>query len=201
MQKMYEEVIEQLVHQLEKLPGIGPKSAMRLAFFILESEGDYALELANIIKLAKKTIQFCDICGNISGRELCAICSNPNRLSNTICVVEEPKDLIAIEKTHEFLGTYHVLGGSLNPIEGIGPNELRIQSLLERLGNKKIEEVILANNPNIEGEATVSYLARLISPIGIKVSRIATGLPLGTDLEFADEVTLGQALALRREVK
>jgi recombination protein RecR len=197
---MYEEIVEQLIHQLEKLPGIGPKSAMRLAFFILESEGNYASELAKIIELAKQTIRFCEVCGNISGRAICAICSNPNRTASIICVVEEPKDLIAVEKTHEFTGTYHVLGGNLNPIEGIGPNELRIKPLLERLSNKQVEEVILANNPNIEGEATAAYLARLIKPIGIKVSRIATGLPLGADLEFADEVTLGQALALRREV-
>ncbi len=197
---MYEEVVEQLIHQLERLPGIGPKSAMRLALFILESEDNYASELAKIIELAKKTIRFCEVCGNISGHALCSICSNSNRLSSIICVVEEPKDLIAVEKTCEFLGTYHVLGGNLNPIEGVGPNELRIRSLLERLSNKKVEEVILATNPNIEGEATASYLARLIKPIGVKVSRIATGLPLGADLEFADEMTLGQALTLRREM-
>jgi recombination protein RecR len=198
---MYEEIIEQLIHQLEKLPGIGPKSAMRLAFFILEADNNYASELSKIIELAKKTIRFCKICGNISGQELCVICSNQNRLSTIICVVEEPKDLIAIEKTHEFLGTYHILGGNLNPIEGIGPNELSIRPLLERLSNQKVEEVILANNPNVEGEATASYLARLIKPIGVKVSRIATGLPLGADLEFADQITLGQALAGRREVE
>jgi recombination protein RecR len=196
---MYEDIIEQLVYKLGRLPGIGPKSAQRLAFFLLESEAEFVHSLAEIIVTAKDTIKFCQVCGNVSQNTLCVICSNASRAQDIICVVEEPKDLIAIEKTHEFQGTYHVLGGSLNPIEGVGPEELRIRSLLSRLSGTQVQEVILANNPNVEGEATAAYLARLIAPIGIRVTRIALGLPVGGDLEFADEMTLGRALELRRD--
>ncbi|MDR2508786.1 MAG: recombination mediator RecR [Candidatus Ancillula sp.] len=195
---MYDELIIDLVDKLSKLPGIGPKSATRLAFFILETDSDYVKQLVAAIINAKKNVNFCEMCGNTTQGQICAICSNPSRDKSIICVVEEPRDLIAIEKTHQFTGLYHVLGGALNPLQGIGVEDLRIELLMKRLGDVNVQEIIMATNPNVEGEATAAYLARLIQPMNIKVTRIAQGLPIGGDLEYADEMTLGQAVVARR---
>ena len=190
---MYEGIIQDLIDELGRLPGVGPKSAQRIAFHIIQSERVDVTRLAEILKTVKERVKFCSICGNITEEELCKICRDPRRDNTSICVVEESKDVIAIEKTREFKGKYHVLGGAISPIDGIGPENLRIRELMQRLAETQIAEVIIATDPNLEGEATATYLTRLIKPIGVKVSRLASGLPVGGDLEYADEVTLGRA--------
>jgi recombination protein RecR len=190
---MYEGIIQDLIDELGRLPGVGPKSAQRIAFHIIQSERVDVTRLAEVLKTVKELVKFCAICGNITEEELCKICRDPRRDNTSICVVEESKDVIAIEKTREFKGKYHVLGGAISPIDGIGPENLRIRELMQRLAETQIAEVIIATDPNLEGEATATYLTRLIKPIGVKVSRLASGLPVGGDLEYADEVTLGRA--------
>jgi len=196
----YAPPIARLLDELERLPGIGPKSAQRLTYHILRSDADTTTRLAEAILEVKRTIRFCSRCFNFSEGELCEVCSDPERDATAICVVEEPRDLAAIERTGEFRGTYHVLQGAISPIDGIGPEQLRIRELLPRLGDGTVTEVVIATNPNVEGETTALYLARLIKPLGIRVTRIASGLPVGGDLEYADEVTLGRALEARREM-
>ena len=198
---MYDGVIQELIDQLGRLPGVGPKSAQRIAFHIIASDRVDVTRLAEVLKTVKERVKFCTTCGNISEEELCKICRDPRRDNSAICVVEESKDVIAIERTREFRGKYHVLGGAISPIDGIGPDQLRIRELMVRLSDSKITEVILATDPNLEGEATATYLARLIKPLGINVSRLASGLPVGGDLEYADEVTLGRAFEGRRNVE
>lgn len=192
--------IQKLLDELERLPGIGPKSAQRIAYWILNEDRIDATRLAQAIIEVKDTVHFCARCFNYAQDDLCDICASPKRDQNTICVVSEPRDIPPIERTGTFSGVYHVLGGALSPLEGIGPDDLHIAELLARLNDPAISEVILATNPNIEGETTASYLARLIKPLGVKVSRLASGLPVGGDLEFADEVTLGRAIEARREL-
>ena len=197
---MYEGIIQDLIDELGRLPGVGPKSAQRIAFHIIQSDRVDVTRLAEVLKTVKERVKFCSICGNISEEELCKICRDPRRDKTSICVVEESKDVIAIERTREFRGKYHVLGGAISPIDGIGPEQLRIRELMIRLADAGIVEVILATDPNLEGEATATYLSRLIKPMDIKVSRLASGLPVGGDLEYADEVTLGRAFEGRRDV-
>lgn len=192
--------IQKLLDELERLPGIGPKSAQRIAYWILNEDRIDATRLAQAIIEVKDTVHFCARCFNYAQDDLCDICASPKRDQNTICVVSEPRDIPPIERTGTFSGVYHVLGGALSPLEGIGPDDLHIAELLARLNDPNISEVILATNPNIEGETTASYLARLIKPLGVKMSRLASGLPVGGDLEFADEVTLGRAIEARREL-
>ena len=195
---MYEGIIQDLIDELGRLPGVGPKSAQRIAFHIIQSDRVDVSRLAEVLKTVKERVKFCTTCGNISEEELCRICRDPRRDNTSICVVEESKDVIAIEKTREFKGKYHVLGGAISPIDGIGPENLRIRELMQRLAETEIAEVIIATDPNLEGEATATYLTRLIKPLGVKVSRLASGLPVGGDLEYADEVTLGRAFEGRR---
>ena len=197
---VYEGVMHTLIDELGRLPGIGPKSAQRIAFYLLKVDATDAKRLARAIEDAKDRVTWCRRCFNISEGELCAYCLDDRRDSAILCVVEEPRDIVALERTHEFTGRYHVLQGAISPIEGVGPEQLRIQELLRRVDAEGVTEVILATNPNIEGEATAMYLARLLKPLGLKVTRIASGLPVGGDLEYADEVTLGRALEGRREV-
>jgi recombination protein RecR len=197
---MYEGAIQDLIDELGRLPGIGPKSAQRIAFHIIQSERVDVSRLIDVLRTVKERVKFCTECGNISEEELCRICRDPRRDITSICVVEESKDVMAIEKTREFKGKYHVLGGAISPIDGIGPENLRIRELMIRLGDTNIQEIIIATDPNLEGEATASYLVRQIKPLGIKVSRLASGLPVGGDLEYADEVTLGRAFEGRRTV-
>ena len=197
---MYEGAIQDLIDALGRLPGIGPKSAQRIAFHILQAEPEIAAALVDSIRTVKERVKFCTTCGNVSEEDECRICRDPRRENTSICVVEESKDVIAIERTREFRGKYHVLGGAISPIDGIGPDQLRIRELMARLSNPEIVEVILATDPNLEGEATATYLARMIKPLDIKVSRLASGLPVGGDLEYADEVTLGRAFEGRRNV-
>jgi recombination protein RecR len=197
---MYEGVVQDLIDALGRLPGVGPKSAQRIAFYLVQTEDDQAAELAKILLEAKDRVRFCDTCGNVAEAELCNICRDPRRVKDAICVVEESKDVQAIEKTREFKGYYHVLGGAISPIDGIGPDNLRIRELMSRLNDPEIKEVIIATDPNLEGEATATYLTRLLAPLGITVSRLASGLPVGGDLEYADEVTLGRAFEGRRIV-
>lgn len=189
-----------LIEELHKLPGIGPKSAQRLAYHLLRAPKEDARSLAEAIMLVKEKVIFCSRCFNITETDPCAICTNPNRDSKKICVVEEPLDILALERTGEYKGLYHVLHGALSPMDGIGPEELKIGELIERLRSKTIEEVILATNPNLEGEATAMYLQRLISPLGIRLTRLAHGLPVGGDLEYADAITLTRALKGRQEL-
>ena len=196
----YAEPIENLILELAKLPGVGPKTAQRLAFHLLKSPESEAKKLAKAIVEAKDTMHFCKICYNITDSEICQFCGDPQRDDSTIIVVEEPKDIITIERTREFKGRYHVLQGAISPIDGIGPEELRIKELLDRLKDGKVKEIILATNPNVEGEATAMYIARLVKPLGVKTTKVASGLPVGGDLEYADELTLGRALEGRREV-
>ncbi len=200
MSGMYEGAIQDLIDALGRLPGIGPKSAQRIAFHILQSEGETAAALVDAIRTVKERVKFCTECGNVSEETKCRICRDPRRENTSICVVEESKDVIAIERTREFRGKYHVLGGAISPIDGIGPDQLRIRELMARLADSAVTEIILATDPNLEGEATATYLARLIKPLGLKVSRLASGLPVGGDLEYADEVTLGRAFEGRRTV-
>jgi recombination protein RecR len=195
---MYEGIIQDLIDELGRLPGVGPKSAQRIAFHIIQSDRVDVSRLAEILKTVKERVKFCTTCGNISEEELCRICKDPRRDNSSICVVEESKDVLAIEKTREFKGKYHVLGGAISPIDGIGPENLRIKELMNRLAQTEISEVIIATDPNLEGEATATYLTRLIKPLGVKVSRLASGLPVGGDLEYADEITLGRAFEGRR---
>jgi len=195
---MYEGIIQDLIDELGRLPGVGPKSAQRIAFYIIQSDRVDVTRLAEVLKTVKERVKFCSICGNISEEELCKICRDPRRDKTSICVVEESKDVLAIEKTREFKGSYHVLGGAISPIDGVGPENLRIKELMTRLAETTISEVIIATDPNLEGEATATYLTRLIKPLGVKVSRLAFGLPVGGDLEYADEITLGRAFEGRR---
>lgn len=195
---MYEGVVQELIDELGRLPGVGPKSAQRIAFYLLQTEDDLAERLAKVLIEVKERVRFCDICGNVSEQERCNICRDVRRDQTLICVVEESKDVQAIERTREFRGLYHVLGGAISPIEGIGPDQLRIKELMSRLSNPDIREVILATDPNLEGEATATYLSRMLSTMGIPVTRLASGLPVGGDLEYADEVTLGRAFSGRR---
>ncbi len=190
----------ELVGLVIKPPGIGPKSAQRLAFHILAADADDVLRLAATLKLVKDTVRFCEICFNVSEETQCRVCRDPRRDPSVICVVEESKDVVAVERTREFRGRYHVLGGAISPIDGIGPGELNIRELCQRLADGVVTEVILATDPNLEGEATATYLSRLLIPLGVKVSRLASGLPVGGDLEYADEVTLGRAFEGRRYV-
>ena len=198
---MYEGVIGQLIDQLGRLPGIGPKSAQRIAFHLIQSDRIEVEELVEVLRTVREKVKFCQICGNVSEEIECRICRDPKRDLSTICVVEESKDVVAIERTREFKGRYHVLGGAISPIDGIGPEQLRVKELLARLANTVITEVIIATDPNLEGEATATYLARLIKPMGITISRLASGLPVGGDLEYADEVTLGRAFEGRRNLE
>jgi len=197
---VYEGVMQTLIDELGRLPGIGPKSAQRIAFYLLKVEPVDAKRLAKAIEDAKDRVTWCRRCFNISEGELCAFCLDERRDNHLVCVVEEPRDIVAVERTGEFRGRYHVLQGAISPIEGVGPEQLRVKELLARIPVEEITEVILATNPNIEGEATAMYLARLLKPAGLKVTRIASGLPVGGDLEYADEVTLGRAFEGRREV-
>ena len=190
--------IQKLLDELERLPGIGPKSAQRIAYWLLNTDKATALRLSEAIVEVKDTVHFCARCFNYAESELCEICSSGKRDGSLLCVVSEPRDIPPIERTGVFQGVYHVLGGALSPIEGVGPDDLHIAELLKRLGSEDVREVVLATNPNIEGETTAAYLARLIKPLGITVTRLASGLPVGGDLEFADEVTLGRALEARR---
>ncbi|MFC3689621.1 recombination mediator RecR [Aquipuribacter hungaricus] len=195
---MYEGVVADLIEELGRLPGVGPKSAQRIAFHLLQADSEDVTRLAEVLLQVKARIRFCDVCGNVSEEERCRICRDPRRDPSVICVVEEPRDVVAIEKTREFRGLYHVLGGAISPIDGIGPNELRIRQLMGRLASDQVTELILATDPNLEGEATATYLARLVRPMGLRVTRLASGLPVGGDLEYADEVTLGRAFEGRR---
>lgn len=190
--------IQKLLDELERLPGIGPKSAQRIAYWILNSKSSDALRLADAIVEVKQKVHFCNQCFNYAQDDLCEICASEKRAQDVICVVSEPRDIPPIERTGAFSGKYHVLGGALSPLEGIGPDSLHVTELLARLNDPAIEEVIIATNPNVEGETTASYLARLLRPTGVKVTRLASGLPVGGDLEFADEVTLGRAIESRR---
>jgi len=197
---VYEGIVQDLIDELGRLPGVGPKSAQRIAFHVLAAEPEDVLRLAEVLREVKVKVRFCSICGNVAEDEQCRICRDPRRDPSVLCVVEEPKDVVAIEKTREFRGRYHVLGGAISPIDGIGPDDLRIRELVARLSDSQITEVIIATDPNLEGEATATYLARTIGTLGVTVSRLASGLPVGGDLEYADEVTLGRAFEGRRQV-
>jgi recombination protein RecR len=192
--------IENLIVQLARLPGVGPKTAQRLAFHLLSLELGSVRELADAIMIAKETIGYCEQCFNLAEGNMCRICQDQSRKGEILCVVEDPRDIAAMERTHDFKGLYHVLQGAISPMEGIGPDQLRVRELLERLKEDGINEVIIATNPNIEGEATALYLARLIKPLGILVTRLAHGLPIGGDLEYADEMTISRALEHRRQI-
>jgi recombination protein RecR len=196
----YEGPVQTLIDELGRLPGIGPKSAQRIAFYLLKVDSQDAKRLARAIEDAKDRVSWCRRCYNIAEGELCGFCSDERRDAHLVCVVEEPRDIVAVERTNEFSGRYHVLQGAISPIEGIGPEQLRVKELLARISDEDVTEVILATNPNIEGEATAMYLARMLKPLGLRVTRLASGLPVGGDLEYADEVTLGRALEGRREV-
>jgi recombination protein RecR len=201
---VYEGVVQDLIDELGRLPNIGPKSAQRIAFHLLQADPVDVKRLAETLLKVKETVRFCEVCGNVAAAERCRICLDPRRDVTLLCVVEEPKDVVAIEKTREFRGRYHVLGGALSPIEGIGPDELRVRELMARLADGVVTELILATDPNMEGEATASFLARLVKPLtadgSLGVTRLASGLPVGGDLEYADEVTLGRAFAGRRKI-
>jgi recombination protein RecR len=197
---VYEGAVQELIDELGRLPGIGPKSAQRIAFHILEADPEDMKRLVDAVVHVKERVKFCSICGNISEQETCSICRDPRRDPTAICVVEESKDVVAVERTRSFRGRYHVLGGAINPIAGIGPEQLRIRELLNRLSDGQIQEIIIATDPNLEGEATATYLARMLKTIGITVSRLASGLPVGGDLEYADEITLGRAFEGRRNL-
>ncbi len=197
---MYEGPIQDLVDELNRLPGIGPKSAQRLAFHIVKSAGEDAGRLADAIVQAKERIRFCRECFGVSEGELCKLCADPSRDADTICVVEEPKDVSVLERSGGIHGRYHVLGGAISPMQGIGPDDLRVRELIDRTQRNGVTEVILAMNPNLEGNATAMYVAGLLKPLGVRVTRLASGLPVGGDLEYADEVTLGQALEGRRDM-
>jgi recombination protein RecR len=195
---VYEGAVQELIDELGRLPGVGPKSAQRLAFHILEADPEDMKRLVTAITTVKERVKFCSVCFNVTEQETCNICRDPRRDPSVICVVEESKDVLAVERTRSFRGRYHVLGGAINPIAGIGPEQLRIRELLTRLNDGAIQEIIIATDPNLEGEATATYLARMLKSIGIAVTRLASGLPVGGDLEYADEVTLGRAFEGRR---
>jgi recombination protein RecR len=195
---VYEGAVQELIDELGRLPGVGPKSAQRLAFHILEADPEDMKRLVAAITTVKERVKFCSVCFNVTEQETCNICRDPRRDPSVICVVEESKDVLAVERTRTFRGRYHVLGGAINPIAGIGPEQLRIRELLTRLNDGAIQEIIIATDPNLEGEATATYLARMLKTIGITVTRLASGLPVGGDLEYADEVTLGRAFEGRR---
>lgn len=197
---MYEGIIQDLIDEFGKLPGIGPKSAQRITFFVLQTQSYDPSHLAELLSEIRNRVKFCEICGNVSETEICGVCADPRRDTGLICVVEEPKDIVAIERTRQYRGRYHVLGGAISPIDGIGPDDLNIQHLMKRVGESEIREVIIATDPNLEGEATAAYLSRLLTSIEIPVSRLASGLPVGGDLEFADEVTLGRAFEGRTKL-
>jgi recombination protein RecR len=197
---MYDGVIQDLIDELGRLPGIGPKSAQRIAFFLLDSDPEDVRRFASTLTEVKAKVHFCSICGNVTVDTECRICADPRRDLSVLCVVEESKDVVAIERTREFRGRYHVLGGAISPIEGIGPDDLRVRELMTRLADGEVTELILATDPNLEGEATATYLARLVKPMGLSVTRLASGLPVGGDLEYADEITLGRAFEGRRAV-
>jgi recombination protein RecR len=197
---MYEGAIQDLIDELGRLPGIGPKSAQRLAFHLLQAETVDVQRLAGALVKVKELVRFCSVCFNVAEAEQCRICRDPRRSNELLCVVEEPKDVVAIERTGEFRGRYHVLGGAINPLEGIGPDSLRVRELMARLASGETKELILATDPNTEGEATATYLALMVKPMGLTVTRLASGLPVGGDLEYADEITLGRAFEGRRAV-
>ena len=197
---MYEGAVQNLIDELGRLPGVGPKSAQRIAFYILNSDASDMARLTNAISKVKSSVSFCEICGNVSETKQCVICRDDRRDPGLICVVEESKDVVAIERTRSFAGRYHVLGGAINPLAGLGPEQLRIRELVSRLADERIQEIILAMDPNLEGEATATYLSRMLVPLGIRLSRLASGLPVGGDLEYADEITLGRALEGRRVI-
>ncbi|AGZ46614.1 recombination mediator RecR [Actinoplanes friuliensis] len=197
---MYEGAIQDLIDELGRLPGVGPKSAQRIAFHVLSADPADVTRLANSLRRVKELVRFCTTCFNVAESEQCRVCRDTRRSNEVICVVEEPKDVVAIERTGEFRGRYHVLGGAINPLEGVGPDNLRIRELLIRLGAGEVKELILATDPNTEGEATATYLAIMVKPMGIAVTRLASGLPVGGDLEYADEITLGRAFEGRRAV-
>jgi recombination protein RecR len=197
---LYEGAVQDLIDELGRLPGVGPKSAQRIAFHLLAADPADVRRLVGALVEVKDKVRFCRVCGNVAEAEECRICRDPRRDLTVICVVEEPKDVVAVEKTREFRGRYHVLGGAISPIEGVGPDDLRIRELMVRLQDGTVTELILATDPNLEGEATATYLARLIGPLGLRVTRLASGLPVGGDLEYADEVTLGRAFEGRRRI-
>jgi recombination protein RecR len=197
---VYEGAIQDLIDELGRLPGVGPKSAQRIAFYVLSADPVDVKRLAMALQRVKDQVRFCTTCFNVAESEQCRICRDPRRHDEAICVVEEPKDVVAIEKTGEFRGRYHVLGGAINPLEGIGPDNLRIRELMTRLQSGEIKELILATDPNTEGEATATYLALMVKPMGLRVTRLASGLPVGGDLEYADEITLGRAFEGRRQI-
>ena len=196
----YTTPIQELIDQLGRLPGIGPKSAQRIAFWLLKAPVQDVEQLAEAITVAKRTVRFCRRCCNMATDDICEICSNPRRDASLLCVVEDPRDVVAFERTGEFSGRYHVLHGAINPMEGVGPDQLRMAELLRRFGDEPISEVIVGTNPNLEGEATAMYVASVLAPLGVSVTRLASGLPVGGDLEYADELTLGRALAGRRDI-
>jgi recombination protein RecR len=195
---VYEGVVQDLIDELGRLPGVGPKSAQRIAFHLLQADRVDVERLVSALQEVKDKVRFCATCGNVAQDEQCRICADPRRDGHAICVVEEPKDVVAIERTREFRGRYHVLGGAISPIEGVGPDDLRFTELMTRLSDGEVTEIIIATDPNLEGEATAAYLARVLKPMGLKVTRLASGLPVGGDLEYADEVTLGRAFEGRR---
>jgi len=197
---MYIDAVEEVIDALGRLPGIGPKSAQRITFHLMRLPVEDIDRLTNSISLMKEKVRFCDACFNISEEDLCPVCKDDQRKNGMLCVVEEPKDIVALEKTSEFKGRYHVLGGSISPIDGIGPEQLKVAELLRRIEPERIEEVVIAMNPNIEGEATAIYISRLLKPLGVEVTKIASGLPVGGDLEYADELTLGRAFLGRHPV-
>jgi recombination protein RecR len=197
---VYEGAIQDLIDELGRLPGVGPKSAQRIAFHVLSADPADVNRLANALRKVKELVRFCTTCFNVAEAEQCRVCRDTRRSAEVLCVVEEPKDVVAIERTGEFRGRYHVLGGAINPLEGIGPDNLRIRELMIRLGTGEVKELILATDPNTEGEATATYLAIMVKPMGIAVTRLASGLPVGGDLEYADEITLGRAFEGRRAV-
>jgi len=197
---MYDGIVQELIDELGRLPGVGPKSAQRIAFHLIESDLESVNKLADVLREVKQKVRFCEICGNVSENLKCGICVDPKRDLSVVCVVEDSKDINAIERTREFRGSYHVLGGAISPIAGVGPDQLRIKDLMKRLADPSIKEVILATNPNLEGEATATYLTRLLGAMEISVTKLASGLPVGGDLEYADDMTLGRAFEGRRRV-
>jgi recombination protein RecR len=194
---VYDGILQDLIDEFGRLPGIGPKSAQRIAFHVIQTEAYNPARLSEILATIRDVVKFCAVCGNVSQEQQCSLCRDPRRARDTICVVEEAKDVVAIERTRQFKGLYHVLGGAISPIDGIGPDQLRIGMLLERLRDSSVVEIILATDPNVEGEATATYLIRLLEPLGIRITRLASGLPVGGDLEYADEITLGRAFQHR----
>ncbi|MBA2738139.1 MAG: recombination protein RecR [Nocardioidaceae bacterium] len=197
---MYEGIVQDLIDELGRLPGVGPKGAQRIAFYLLDADPVDVKRLAQVLIEVKDTVRFCSVCGNVAEDDRCRICRDTRRDPAVLCVVEESKDVVAVERTREFRGRYHVLGGAISPIDGVGPDQLRVRELMTRLADGAVTEVILATDPNLEGEATATYLTRLLRPLGLRVTRLASGLPVGGDLEYADEITLGRAFEGRRSV-